>query len=335
MYFEIMCFDWDVERWSMAVTERESQISGNLLSVLTGGRTKSEVREALWGYLFLAPWMIGLIMFLAGPIVASLFFSFTEYDVLSPPSWVGLENYQRAFFRDGLFWSSLGRTFYYAVVSVPLGLLGSLLSAILLNQDLPGTNLFRTIFYLPSLIPAAAMALLWRWLLNPRLGPINHYFSQWFGWPSDFPWLTHPDTVIPTLIVMALWASWGSNTMLIFLAALQGVPEALYDAAEIDGAGVVARFRHVTLPMISPAFFFNLVLGVIGALQVFTVTWVATQGGPSYGSWFFALHIYQQAFRYFRMGYGAALSWIFVVIVMTLTLINVRFSEEWVYYGGA
>lgn len=320
----------------MAVAEQESQANGrNFLSVLTGARTEFEIRQALWGYFFLVPWLLGLIIFLAGPIIASFYFGFTEYDVLSPPKWVGVANYKKALFDDKLFWPSLGRTFYYAVASVPLGLIGSLLAALLLNQHLPGTNIFRTIFYLPSLTPAAAMGLLWIWMLNPEIGPVNHYLHRWFGWPADFPWLKGRETVIPTLIMMSLWQSMGSNTMLIFLASLQGVPEALYDAAEIDGAGAMARFRHVTLPMISPALFFNLVLGIIGALQVFTVTWVATKGGPSRGSWFFALHIYQESFSYFRMGYGSALSWIFVVIVMTLTLINVRFSERWVYYGGA
>jgi len=308
--------------------------SRSLFAKITGAQSELGVRRALCGYVFLTPWLIGLIVFVAGPMISCLYLSFTEYDVLSPAKWVGVEHYQHALTSDKLFWPSLGRTFYYAGVSVPLALIGSLLIAILLNQKLAGLNIFRTMFYLPSLTPAVAKGLLWIWLLNPVIGPVNYFLSK-IGWPPDFPWLTDPKTVIPSLILMSLWSSVGGNNMLIFLAGLQGVPQALYDAAEIDGAGTVGKFRFVTLPMITPALFFNLVLGIIGALQVFTVTWVATKGGPSYGSWFFALHIYQQAFAYFRMGYGAALSWVFVLIVMTLTLVNVRFSERWVYYGGA
>ena len=305
-----------------------------LVNAVSGAHTGFERNQAIHGYLFLLPWLLGLVIFLAAPIIACMYFSFTEYDILAPPKWVGLQNYRHALFEDRLFWGSLARTFYYAAVAVPFGLIGSLILALVLNEKIPGTNIFRTVFYLPSLTPAVALGLLWIWLLNPEIGPVNHILSK-VGWPADFPWLTDKSTVIPSLIMMALWGSLGSNNMLIFLAGLQGVPKALYDAAEIDGANSVAKFRHVTLPMISPALFFNMILGIIGALQVFTVTYVATKGGPSYGSWFFALHIYQQAFDYFRMGYGAALSWVFVAIVMALTLVNVRFSERWVYYGGS
>jgi len=301
--------------------------------VAAGVETVVGVRQALWGYTFLTPWLLGLIIFTVGPILFSLYLSFTEYDVLSPAKWVGLSNYETAFRKDALFWPSLWRTFYYAVVSVPLGLTMSLLLAMLLNQHLLGTNVLRTMYFLPSMTPAVATVLIWLWLMNPQIGILNLVLSK-FGFPANFPWVHDRRTVIPSLIIMNLWTTAGSNVMLIFLAALQGVPIELYEAAEIDGAGSWPRFWHVTLPMISPAVLFNLVLGIIGALQVFTTAFVASQGGPAYGSWFFALHIYQQAFQYFRMGYGSALAWIFLVVVMVLTLINLKLSDRWVYYGG-
>jgi len=305
----------------------------SLLALLVGAHSPLETRQALWGYLFLSPWLFGLIIFVSGPMIACLVLSFSEYDILSPPKWIGLGNYERAFFQDELFWPSLGRTAYYAILTVPLEIIGALLLALLLNQGIRGTSFFRTMFFLPHLTPAVAMATLWVWLMNPEIGPLNYFLSR-FGWPRDFPWLTSNTTVIPSLVLISLWSGVGGNNMLIFLASLQGVPQELYEAAEIDGAGSTSKFRWVTLPMISPAMFFNLVLGLIGALQVFTLSFVATNGGPFYGSWFLALHIYQQSFAYFRMGYGSALAWIFAVIVMTLTLVNVRLSDRWVYYGG-
>ena len=315
----------------IAVGPREN--SRGLLATIVGARSKTEIRNALWGYAFLLPWLLGLTIFVGGPVIASFLLGFTEYSVLRDPRWVGLENYRQAFTRDTLFWPSLWRTTYYSVIVVPLSIMGSLLLAILLNQGIHGTNIFRTMFFLPHLTPSVAMAVLWLWLLSPRLGPINHFLSL-IGLPGDFPWLTSRTTVIPSLQLISLWAAVGGNTMLIFLAALQGVPEELYEAAEIDGAGILGKFLHVTLAMISPAIFFNLVLGIIGALQVFTLAFVATGGGPAYGSYFFALHIYNQAFEYFRMGYGSALAWIFLAIVVILTIFQLKVSNRWVYYGG-
>ena len=305
----------------------------SFLSLLVDAHSPLETRQALLGYMFLSPWLLGLVIFVSGPMIACFVLSFAEYDILSPPKWIGLGNYTRAFFEDELFWPSLGRTFYYSVLAVPLEITGALLLAILLNQGIRGTSLFRTLFFLPHLTPAVAMATLWVWLMNPEIGPLNFFLSR-FGWPRDFPWLTDARTVIPSLVLISLWSGVGGNNMLIFLASLQGVPQELYEAAEIDGANSVSKFRFVTLPMISPAVFFNLVMGLIGALQVFTLSFVATNGGPFYGSWFFALHIYQQSFAYFRMGYGSALAWVFAVIVMTLTIANVRLSDRWVFYGG-
>ena len=316
----------------LAPDQRRGRPRAVLLAKLVGAHSVQGSYRALWGYAFISPWLVGLAVFVAGPIIASFYLSFTEYDILSPPRFTGLRNYVYALTGDTLFWPSLGRTFYYAVAVVPLGLLFSLSLAILLNQGLRGTNFYRTMFFLPHLTPGVALAILWVWLLNPQLGPINAALRP-LGL-GEFPWLTAKETVIPSMIVMALWSIAGGNGMLIFLAGLQGVPHELEEAAEIDGAGPWTRFRHVTLPMITPTLFFNLVLGIIGALQVFSVAFVATAGGPAYGSWFIALHIYNQAFSYMRLGYGSALAWIFVVIVLTLTLINFALSRRWVFYRG-
>lgn len=294
--------------------------------------SRARRREALEGYLYLLPWLLGFVIFTAGPMLVSLYLSFTEYRVTSPPSFIGLQNYTTAFFDDDLFWSSLGRTFYFALVSVPVGLIGSLLLAMLLNQGLRGTSVFRTVFFLPGLTPIVATALVWTILLQPETGIINYALRllsiegpKWFG---SVKW------AIPGLILMTTWRTLGSNRMIIFLAGLQGVPDSLYDAAAIDGANSWHRFLNVTLPMISPTLFFNLVLGIIGALQVFAAAMIATQGGPARATWFFALHIYSQAFEYFEMGYGSALAWLFLLIVLFFTFIQFRMSDRWVYYEG-
>ena len=299
---------------------------------LMGAKSQLEARQAKWGYIFLIPWLLGLVVFWIGPILASAYFSVLEYDVLSPAKFIGIENYTRAFSGDKLFWPSLGRTFYYSIVSVPIAIFSSLMLAILLNQKLKGTNIFRTLFFLPHLTPAVALAVLWIWLLHPSLGPINLILG-YIGIEGP-GWLQAKHWAVPALIIISLWAGVGGNTMLIFLAGLQGVPEELMEAAEIDGAGAWSKFRNVTLPMISPTLLFNMILGVIGALKVFTLAFVATQGGPSYATWFYALHIYQQAFAYFRMGYGAALAWIFVLILLIFTYIQLTLSKRWVYYAG-
>ncbi len=289
-------------------------------------------REALEGYLYLLPWIIGFILFTGGPMLASLYLSLTEYRITSPPVWIGFENYKNAFTVDPLFWPSLGRTFYFALVAVPIGLVGSLLLAMLLNQNVLGKSWFRTIFFLPGLTPIVAAALLWTVLLQPETGIVNYLLEQ-VGIPGP-KWFGSVAWAIPGLILMTTWGSVGSNRMIIFLAGLQGVPASLYDAASIDGANGWQKFWNVTLPMISPTMFFNLVLGIIGALQIFAAALVATNGGPAYATWFFALHIYTQAFQYFEMGYGSALAWIFLVVMLCFTYIQFRSSARWVYYEG-
>jgi len=203
---------------------------------------------------------------------------------------------------------------------------------VLLNQRLRGTSLYRTFFFLPSLTPAVAVAILWTWLLQPDVGLFNYVLSL-VGIQGP-KWLGSTDWAMPSLIAIALWTGIGGNRMMIFLAGLQGVPQELYDAADIDGAGTLQRFRHITLPMISPTMFFNLVLGVIAALKVFTVAFIATQGGPAFSTWFISLHIWSQAFKYLEMGYASALAWVFTLILLTLTAIQFRVSRHWVYYEG-
>lgn len=305
----------------------------SFLARLVGVRTHYQTRQALWGYLFALPWVIGLVVFWLGPIVTSAYFSFTNYEIIGTPDWVGLDNYIRAFTKDDLFWQSLLRTFQFSFIYVPASVIGALFLATMLNQKLKGTTLYRTVFFIPHLIPAVALAVVWTYLLQPRFGPINMFLRD-LGIDNPPQWFTSRDSALYSVIMINVWAAVGGNTMLIFLAGLQGVPQELYEAADIDGASSWTKFRHVTLPLLTPTIFFNLVLGVIAALKVFTTAWVATQGGPSYATWFFALHIYTQAFSYFRLGYGSALAWVLAIIVMIFTYLQVQSSRRWVHYEG-
>ncbi len=289
-------------------------------------------REALEGILFTSPWIIGFWLFIAGPLFASLYFSLTKYNVLRPPVFIGLDNYIYAFTKDPLFFPSIWRTFYFALLSVPIAMAGSLLVALLLNQKLVGVAVWRTLYFLPTLTPIVAAALLWRWMLNPDVGLINYLLEQVGiegpGWLSSTTW------AIPALVLMGLWASVGGSRMIIFLAGLQDVPTELLEAAEIDGAGTWAKFWNVTLPMITPTVFFNLVLGIIFALRTFDIAFVSTAGGPARATWFISLHIYQNAFVSFDMGYASALSWVFLVVLFVLTFLQFRLSGRWVFYAG-
>jgi multiple sugar transport system permease protein len=304
---------------------------------LTGGATKRVMtntrREALYGYLFSSPGILGFLIWVLGPMIASFYLSFTQYSVTSPARWSGLQNYIFAFTEDRLFWNSLVRTLYYAFVMVPVGLVGSLLAAALLNQQLKYTTLWRTLFYLPSLTPVVAAAMLWRYLLNTDVGLLNHLLWTIFHIPGP-NWLGAKAWAVPALMLISLWGSIGGGRMIIFLAGLQGIPQEMYEAADIDGASQIGKFFHVTLPLLTPTIFFNLVLGVIGALQIFTLAFIGTQGGPSYATYFYALHVYTKAFVSFDMGYASALSWLFMVVISALTVINFIGSNRWVFYMG-
>lgn len=294
--------------------------------------SRRTIRENVLGYLWISPWLIGFAVFIFGPMIASFGFSFTNYRIINVSRWIGLENYTYAFTKDDLFWPSLGITFYYMLVSVPLGVLGSLLLALLLSQRLRGESFFRTFYFLPSLTPAAAAAILWVWILHPEAGLVNYLLSL-VGIPGP-TWLGSSQWALPSIIMITLWTGIGGGRMIIFLASLQSVPQELYEAAEIDGAGSWAKFRSITIPMISPALFFNMILGIIAALQVFTTAYITTRGGPGRATWFFALHIYTNAFEYFDMGYASALAIILFVILLVFTVIQLRLSDRWVYYAG-
>ena len=292
--------------------------------------TRLQRREAIEGYLWISPWVIGFIVFSLGPIIASFYLSLTKYKIGGTPVWIGLANYKEAFTVDKLFWPSLGRTAYFSIASVVLGVILSLLAAMLLNQEIKGRNIFRALFYLPSLTPIVALAILWGWLLNPKLGLVNYLLSkvgiQGPGWLVDQAW------AIPSIILITLWSSVGGGRMIIFLAGLQGVPKELHEAAEIDGANAFQRFRHVTIPLISPVILFNILLGIIGSFSVFSVAYIATSGGPNYATWFFMLHLYYNASSYFQMGYASALAWIFFIIICILSFLQIKLSNRWVYY---
>jgi multiple sugar transport system permease protein len=286
-------------------------------------------REASFFYLCVLPWILGFIIFTAGPLIASIFISLTRWDFISPSVFVGLKNYQDTL-NDELFFKSMQVTTVYTVLSVPLGLVGGLLIAWLMNQKLWGIALFRTFFYLPSVIAGVAVALLWQWIFNPNYGMINAVLSMvGIHGPN---WIYAEDWVIPSFVIMSLWSV--GAPMIIYLAALQGVPTELYEAASIDGAHALRKFWSITLPMISPVILLNLIIGIINSFQIFTSVYVMTQGGPNNGSLFFVLYIYRHAFQYFNIGYASALAWILFIVIMVFTLIVFRSSRAWVYYEG-
>jgi multiple sugar transport system permease protein len=293
--------------------------------------TPARRREAAQGFLFISPWLFGFLVFTAYPMFASLYYSFSSYNGLTPPRFIGLTHYIYAFTEDPLFWLSVNRTVVWVVVTVPLGIIGSLFAAVLLNRGLRGNNFYRTAFFLPSLTPVVAAALLWTWILNPRVGVLNAAIEGLTGLRGP-NWLADIDLALPSLAAISLWTAIGGNRMLIFLAGLQGIPPELYEAAEIDGAGPISKFRHVTVPLISPAIFFNLVLGIIFSFRVFAFAFVVTGGGPARATYFYALHLYTQAFSSFDLGYGSALAWILFIVVLVLTVANMKLSKKWVHY---
>ncbi|HZO89478.1 MAG TPA: sugar ABC transporter permease [Chthonomonadaceae bacterium] len=287
--------------------------------------------QTLEGYLFVAPWIVGFVTFTVGAMLYAVWMSFQRWNLLAPPQFVGLANYQKAFCRDPLFWQALANTAYYAFVSVPLRILAALLLAVLLNQSVRGLPIFRTIFYLPSVVTGVATSMLWMLLLNPDVGGINFVLRR-LGVAHPPGWLTDEHWAMPALILMSLWSVGGM--MLIFLAGLQSVPDELLDAAHVDGAGAWHRFRHITVPMLTPAILFNLVISVIAGFQVFTQTYIMTGGGPANATLTYVLYLYRNAFEYFRIGYASALAWILFFIILGLTLLILRSSAFWVHYEG-
>ena len=285
-------------------------------------------REALEGYLGISPWLIGFLAFTAGPFLASLALSFTDWQITVPPRWVGLDNYIRIFTKDPDFWQSLRVTFLYVGLSLPLNLAGGLGLSLLLNHPIPGLRVFRTLFYLPVVLSGVSVALMWMWLLNPEYGVANTLLAligiQGPNWFWSLEW------ALPSVVLMSLWRVGGGA--IIYLAGLQNIPPHLYEAAEIDGAGPLAKLRHITLPMLSPTIFFQLVMELIDAFQVFTAVYVITGGGPARSTLFYMFFMFRTAFEDFDMGYASALAWIMAVLIMGFTALVFRSSPMWVHY---
>jgi len=319
--------------------------------------TRNERRHLRNGLCFALPWLVGLSVFVLYPIGASLYFSFCDYSTLQPAVWIGADNY-RALLADQVFYKSLYNTLFFAALSLPLGLIVSLSLAILLNTGVRGLTVFRTIFYLPALVPIVASAMLWLWMFNGQYGILNHFLQPLLDRISDVAngllrlfgvdsrvalaaptWLASPTWSKPALVLMSLWSVGGS--MVIYLAGLQDVPTELYEAAEIDGAGWWRRIRHVTLPCLSPVIYFNLIIGIINVLQTFTTVYImtggpfgGTNGNPLRSTLFYALYLWQQAFEYLRMGYASAMAWLLFVIIAFLTLLAHKTAGRLVTYSG-
>lgn len=285
-------------------------------------------REALAFYAFLSPWIVGIIVFFVIPLVATLLLSFTNWDLFQPPQWIGLHNYSNLLFgQSSEFWLALRNTAYYAFILVPLNLVLSLAFAMLLNQPIILRRWFRTAFYLPSTIPVIAVVMLWSWLLAPA-GIINEVLS-WFGIHGP-AWLVDPASVKNGLIIMGAWGLGGG--VVLFLAGLQNIPRYLYQAAMLDGAGAIRRFRSITLPMLSPIVLFNLISGIIASLQVFTQVYVISQQSQNAGDLMLVPYLYNSAFQYQQMGFASTIAWVFFIMVIALTLIILKSAKYWVYY---
>lgn len=286
-------------------------------------------RDNMYFYLFISPWLIGFIVFALYPILASLYYSFTDYDIISSPHFIGLGNYKELF-EDELFYTSIAVTLKYTLISVPLGLFLSLIFAMLINMKIPARGFFRTAMYFPSMVSGVSMSLLWFWIFNPEVGVFN-YILSWFGVKGP-AWFLDENFAIWALIIMTFWGV-GAG-MIIFLAGLQGVPSSLLEAAKLDGAGRWTTFWNVTFPMISPVFLFQLIMSVIESFQVFTQAYVMTQGGPNYSTRFYVYNVYVSAFKDFRLGYASAMAWLLLLAILIITVIIMQSSNRFVYYEG-
>ena len=274
--------------------------------------------------------MLGFLLWQLGPILGSLYIAMTDWRIAGTPSWIGLENFRQIFTEDRLFRKSLWVTTYYSLGSVPLRMLFAFALAVLLNQKIRALPIFRTIFYLPSIVPLIASSVLWIWLFNPDFGLLNAVLRP-LGFPK-LQWIYASDSVIPALILMSLWDI--GPMMIIFLAGLQGVPRQLYEAVEIDGGNPWHKMRHITLPMVTPTILFNLILSIIGTMQTFVQPYVMTEGGPNNSSLLYVLYLYRKAFEESQMGYASALAWILFVVIAVLSFFVFRTSNRWVYYEG-
>ena len=290
-------------------------------------------REHLAFVAFASPWLLGFMIFTAVPMVTSIYLSLTQYDIITPPVWVGISNYASALggAETKLFLQSLKVTAIYAGLSVPIQMVGAFLIALLMNQEVAGIYAFRTVYYLPAVTSGIANAILWKFIFSRDFGILNYIVSGLFG-TEPIPWLASMRWALPALIFMSLWGFGGA--MVIYIAGFKSIPKELYESAELDGAGLLGRFWHITIPMVSPVIFFNLIMGIIGSFQVFTNAYAMTSGGPGRATYFYMLYLYNVAFRDFRMGYASALAWILFVIIAVLTYIAFRTAGSQVYYEG-
>lgn len=289
-----------------------------------------EWRNLRVGLFFISPWLIGLVIFYLYPIASSLYFSFTDYNVLQPPTFTGLSNYQQIF-ADPSFWTSLENTAFMVFVGIPIYTVVDIAVAILLNARVPGQAVYRAIIFMPTLIPLVVLSILWEWLLNPQSGLVNGLLAAvHINGPG---WYASPEWAKPGFIVMTLWTT--GNAVVIYLAGLQDVDRTLYEAADVDGANWWHRIRHVTLPSLSPVILFNVILAIIASFQFFTQAFIITNGGPMNATLYYSLYLYQNAFSYLHMGYASGLAWILLIIALALTVLVLRSSARWVYYAGS
>ena len=292
--------------------------------------TPTNLRKLGQGLLFVSPWLIGFLAFTLVPLVASIYFSFHRYDLMRPPSFVGLANYVRMFTEDPRFLKSVYNTVFYVGLSAPLGVISAFLLANLLNTRIIGRSFFRALFFFPSIVPAVVTAMIWRFLLNVQYGAINATLVG-MGLPR-IPFLSNPDLAKPSLIMIFMWAQ--GNQMVIYLASLQDVPRSLYEAATMDGANVWHKFWNVTVPLCTPVILFNLIMSFIGGIQNFVLPWLLTDGGPNQATEFLAIHLYRNAFEWLHMGYASALAWVMFIAIVVLTVVLFKTSGRWVYYGS-
>ncbi len=284
--------------------------------------------EYMWGYLFIAPPIIGFLCFAFIPMLFSVYVSFTQFDLYTPAKFNGLDNYKRLFFEDNLFWKTVFNTFY-AALGIPFGMVIALFIAIALNQKVKGLSLFRTAFFLPTVCSIVAISLLWKWIFNSDFGLLNVLLG--YVGITGPPWLSDENWAMPAMIIQGVWGGLGIN-MILYLAALQSVPKNLYEAADIDGANSWQKLRYVTIPSISPTTFFILITSIIGALQDFQRFMIMTEGGPNYSTTTVVYYLFLNAFRYMEMGYASAMAWVLGIIILIITLINFKLSKNWVHY---
>lgn len=319
-----------VPQWTTSANSAARTRPGATDFVVPARRLGStRAREAAWAFLFLTPFFLGLLFFILGPVLASLAISFTNWDLLSPPRWIGLGNY-REMLGDRLFWIALKNTLYFTVVSVPVTLVLALGLAALMNRKLRGISLLRAIYFFPVTASIVAVSLLWAWMYTPDFGIINYLFSL-VGLPK-VNWLVDPKMAMPSVIIMSVWRGLGFN-IVVFLAGLQSIPRDLYEAAELDGAGGWAQFWQITVPLLTPTLFFATIMALISSFQVFEQTYIMTQGGPGNATLTLVYQIFLNGFTYLRMGYASALSFVLFAILFVITIVQVNLQRKWVHYA--